>query len=134
MKGSITDAKRLKEIKASIFGSYDDNTAVIIASAGSNGLLTVTTEASDFETNGYSFVIDTQTLGSAGHSITWTLNLDTEKVGQLGIDKAVTIKAFNYGVPVASTGSVYTSIDGTTTYGATTYSNKYDLQYLQMEQ
>ena len=122
LEGTVHDAKRLFDIKANIF-SDTEVTLASIPEGLATGLLESQTGTS-FETAGYYFVIESQTLGEAGHDVSWKLYVDTEVVGISGADKSITITARNFGVPSPSAGTAYTSIDGTTTYGELSYNNK----------
>ena len=126
LEGSVHDAKRLFDIKANIFSDTEVTLASIPAGIPANsttGLL-VSQTGTSFGTAGYYFEIKTQTLGEAGHDISWKLYVDTEAVGISGADKKITITASNFGVPSPADGTKYTSIDGTTTYGELSYPNK----------
>ena len=121
LEGSVHDAKRLFDIQANIFGT--EATLASIPDGSTTGLLESQTGTS-FGTAGYYFEIKTQTLGEAGHDISWKLYVDTEVVGISGADKSITITAQNFGVPSPAAGTTYTSINGTTTYGELSYPNK----------
>ena len=126
LEGTVHDAKRLFDIKANIFSDTEVTLASIPAGIPANsttGLL-VSQTGTSFGTAGYYFEIKTQTLGEAGHDISWKLYVDTEAVGISGADKKITITASNFGVPSPADGTKYTSIDGTTTYGELSYPNK----------
>lgn len=100
LEGTVHDAKRLFDIKANIF-SDTEVTLASIPEDSATGLLKSQTGTS-FETAGYYFVIESQTLGEAGHDVSWKLYVDTEVVGRSGADKSIKITAHNFGVPVAN--------------------------------
>ena len=137
LEGTVHDAKRLFDIQADIFGTKA--TLASIPDGSDTGLLKSKT-GTTFEKAGYYFVIESQTLGEAGHDVSWKLYVDTEAVGISGADKKITITARNFGVPVANetnsenVNEYLRSIDGETKYEKyISYENKESHALYQMD-
>ena len=138
LEGTVHDAKRLFDIKANIF-SDTEVTLASIPAGSATGLLESQTGTS-FGNAGYYFVIESQTLGEAGHDVSWKLYVDTEVVGRSGADKKITITASNFGVPEAkktdseNVEEYLRSIDGETKYEKhISYENKKSHALYQMD-
>lgn len=74
---------------------------------------------------GFKFSVDTSTFDSTGHTVTWTLSWNTEKIADIAqSDVRVQVLALDAGTPTATTGtSGDLSMDGNTRYIAVSYEN-----------
>ena len=129
VSGTASDTKLINTLTASVFGA--DYT--IAAYSSDTGLLASAYAEDDFASNGFWFELVSQTVDASGHSVSWKLHIDTEKLSSIndslssvaGSDLALTVTATNFGIPAASTsnGSLL-SIDGSTLYNESlTYTN-----------
>ena len=107
VQGTIYDDVRLTSISASVFGaSYS-------LSSYTSGVWSKYTAG----TNAYveSFTVDSDEISQEGHSVTYTMIVDTEKLGT-GLDKEITLCATDWKNNVSVSGSVQTTKAQNTSY------------------
>ena len=74
--------------------------------------------------NGWRFNVESSKFDADGHHVTWKLELDTNKHGSTvhaATDVLIEFMSKDKGVPTCSSGTKYTSVDGTPTYAATQF-------------
>lgn len=93
VKGSVHDDNLIRELRLS-FGSFINN---IQLASFDGGALTVSGNVAEskYDTNGYWFTKNSETFSATGHDVTWTLYLNTEKVGLAATDVKLKITAKN---------------------------------------
>ena len=76
------------------------------------------------DANGWRFNVESSKFDASGHSVTWKLELDTNKysaTAPAATDVLIEFMSKDKGVPTCDSGTKYTSVDGTTKYAATQF-------------
>ena len=87
----------------------------------------------DFDEKGWSFKVESSEFTPSGHTVSWSLALDTSKykggTEPAGADVLIEFMALDMGKPTCDSGTKYTSVDGETKYKATSYAAKKPSDY-----